>query len=365
MREYPIRVLHVVPNMNAGGLETLIMNIYRNIDRTKVQFDFLLHYEGEFFYSKEIRELGGKIYHTSVRDDSNLIKYFKDLNHFFKEHQEYRIIHGHMVSTAIFYLFYARKYRCEKRIIHSHNTNTIKGLKGTLKKILASFSTVFANEYFACGIMAGKSLFKDKTFHVVNNGIEIEKFRFNSKVREQVRKELKLSEFHLYGHVGRFNMQKNHAFLMKIFKEICKKDDLARLVLVGDGELKNQIFKMAEVLGIMDKIIYLGIRNDVNRLYQAMDLFILPSHFEGFPVVATECQAAGLPILVSNTVSDEIKIAPNVKFLSLDGNQEIWADCAIEMINEKRIDTADIVREAGYDIKDVASELQAFYLANW
>lgn len=360
-KQLPLRILHVVPNMNAGGLETLIMNIYRNIDRSQVQFDFLLHYEGEFFYSKEIRELGGRIYNLSVRDDNNVIKYLRDLRRFFAEHKEYTVVHGHMVSTAVFYLYYAKKNDIPMRIIHSHNTDTNSGMKGRLKKFLALFSTMFANTYFACGEMAGKSLFRGKKFIIINNGIDIEKFKFDKDIRIKVREELGLQDKNIYGHVGRFNYQKNHDFLIDIFSEIFKIDNHAVLLLIGDGELKKSILEKINKMGLSDKIIYLGVRADVNRLYQAMDCFILPSYFEGFPVVATECQAAALPMLVSDNVSKEIKIIDKIEFLGLQEASSKWAVKATEMVRLPRIDESDKVKLRGFDIKEEAKKITRIY----
>lgn len=364
MCKEPIRVLQVVPNMNAGGLETLIMNLYRNIDREKIQFDFLLHYDGDFFYSDEIRKLGGHIYNLTVRDDNNFLKYIRDLDTFFSNHKEYNIVHGHMVSTAVFYLHYAKKYGCKVRIVHSHNTNTVSGFKGLVKKMLAKWAVVPANTYFACGELAGKSLYGKKKFVVLNNGIDINRFRYSENIRKEVRKEINIEKNHVYGHVGRFNMQKNHKFLLEIFKEICKLDDKALLLLVGMGELEEDIFNQAKEMGIFNRIKYLGVRDDVNRLYQAMDIFILPSFFEGFPVVATECQASGLPMLVSDSVTREIKITPCVHFLSLDDDTKKWAKTATEIIKEKRHDYSEEVENSGYEIKNIANKLQNFYIEN-
>lgn len=364
MNEKTIRVLQVVPNMNAGGLETLIMNLYRNIDREKVQFDFLLHYDGDFFYSDEIRKLGGHIYNLTVRNDNNFVKYLRDLDTFFKNHKEYNIVHGHMVSTAVFYLHYAKKNGCKVRIVHSHNTNTVIGLKGIAKKVLAKAAIVPANTYFACGKLAGKFLYGKKKFIVLNNGIDVDQFKYSESIRKEVRKEINIENNHVYGHVGRFNMQKNHKFLLNVFNEICKIDDKAVLILVGMGELETEVFNQAKTMGIMNRIKYLGVRDDVNRLYQAMDVFIFPSYFEGFPVVATECQASGLPMLVSDSVTSEIKITPCVHFLSLNDGAKRWAKYATEIIEEQRKDYSKELINNGYDIKKIAYKLQNYYIEN-
>ena len=251
----PIRVLQVVPNMQAGGLETLIMNLYRNIDRSKVQFDFLVHYKGKFFYDDEIRKLGGKIYHLSVRDDNNFYKYLNDLNNFFKIHTEYKAVHGHMMSTAVFYMYYAKKYGVKLRIIHSHNSDTVPGLKGIVKYRLAKIAPMFANEYMACGIKAGRYLYGNKKFDVLNNGIDLSKFKFDSQIRNEYRRKLGLENKFVIGHIGRFNIQKNHEFLIQVFNEIQKLNENSVLLLIGDGELKAKVQEQVSVMNLTKKVI--------------------------------------------------------------------------------------------------------------
>ena len=232
----PVRVLQVVPNMQAGGLETLIMNLYRNIDRSKIQFDFLVHYKGKYFYDDEIKKLGGRIYHLSVRDDNNFLKYLNDLDHFFKTHREYKVVHGHMMSTAIFYMYYAKKYGVKIRIIHSHNSDTVPRLKGMVKYRLARLAPMVANNYFACGKTAGKYLYGDnRKFTILNNGIDLQKFKYNSQIRHEYRDNLGLNGKYVIGHIGRFNIQKNHKFLIKVFYDFQKEVPNSVLLLIGDG----------------------------------------------------------------------------------------------------------------------------------
>lgn len=358
----PIRVLQVVPNMQAGGIETLIMNLYRNIDRSKIQFDFLVHYNGRFFYDDEIERLGGRIYHLSVRDDNNVIKYIRDLNAFFKKHREYKAVHGHMVSTAVFYMYFAKKYGVKLRIVHSHNTNTVDGLKGLVKAKLAKLASVFANKYFACGKAAGKYLYGNKKFTVFNNGIDLEKFKYNEQVRKEYRKKLRLENKFVIGHIGRFNMQKNHHFLLQVFNELQKKRSNSILLLIGDGELKEDIIREVEQMGLKDKVRFLGVRKDTRELYQAMDIFLLPSLFEGFPVVAVEAQDAGLPIIASTNITDEIQLTPIVKFEDLNSSPQKWAESIVNVdAKQSRKDYALMLKKAGFDVKEEAKKLTTFY----
>ncbi len=358
----PVRVLQVVPNMQAGGIETLIMNLYRNVDRSKIQFDFLVHYKGDFFYDDEIRKLGGKIYHLSVRNDNNFPKYIRDLNNFFKNHPEYKAVHGHMVSTAVFYMYFAKKYGVKLRIVHSHNTDTVNGLKGIVKAKLARLAPLFANQYFACGEAAGRYLYGNKSFTVFNNGIDLDKFKFDSEIRKKYRKELGLENKFVVGHIGRFNMQKNHQFLIRTFNEIQKKKPNSTLLLIGAGELKHEVKNQVKNFGLESKVKFLGTRKDTNNLYQAMDFFLLPSLFEGFPVVAVEAQDSGLPILASNSITKEIDLTPNVKFESLKESPEKWAEYLLKWKFPKRKSHVTELQNAGFDIKKEAQDLTAFYI---
>lgn len=360
--DQPIRVLQVVPNMQAGGIETLIMNLYRNIDRSKIQFDFLVHYKGKFFYDDEIRRLGGRIYHLTVRDDNNFPKYLKDLNTFFKSHHEYKAVHGHMVSTAVFYMYFAKKYGVKLRIVHSHNTNTVDGLKGWTKARLAKLAPIFANQYFACGEAAGKYLYGSTPFTVFNNGIDLEKFEYNPKIRDDYRKKLGIENKLVIGHIGRFNMQKNHKFLLQVFNELQKKNPDSVLLLIGVGELEAKIQDQIRKLGLDNKVRFLGNRKDVQNLYQAMDIFLLPSLFEGLPVVAIEAQDAGLPIIASANITKEIALTPLVTFESLNNSVGDWVQAALsnKSLNNRK-GFADVLREKGFDIKQEAKKLSKYY----
>lgn len=358
----PIRVLQVVPNMHAAGLETLIMNMYRNIDREKIQFDFLVHYEQRNFYDDEIESLGGKIYRLSFREDKNIIKYLKDLDSFFSEHSEYKIIHGHMESTACFYLKVAKKYNVPIRILHSHNTSTEKNLKGSIKRQLLKLSTRNANKYFACSVAAGKFLYGNKKFEIINNAVDAERFSFDLEERKIIRKELNIDDYFVFGHVGRFNTQKNHKFLLQVFSEFLKTKPNSRLLLVGEGELENEIKTEINELGIVDHVLLLGVRKDVNRIYQALDIFLLPSLFEGLPVVGIESQASGTISVVSDTITDELKVTDLVSFLPLEKGAEYWAQHIINYSDYSKKDVSKQIKNSGYEVKAEASKLMKRYV---
>ena len=245
MKENLVRVLNVVPNMKAAGVETFIMNVYRNIDRTKVQFDFLVHSEKKEFYDDEIEKLGGKIYRLTYKDDKNFFKYIKDLNDFFSEHKEYEIVHGHMQSMMPVYLKIAKNHNVKIRIGHSHNNSYEKSMKGILLHILSRSSKKYANIKFACSVDSGKYLFGKKTkVEIINNGIEIDKFKFEESKRKQIREELKLNDDDiLIGNIGRMEKQKNQMFLVEVFKKLHEENKNYKLIIIGEGKLENKIKK--------------------------------------------------------------------------------------------------------------------------
>ncbi len=359
----PIRVLQVVPNMHRAGLETLIMNIYRNIDREKVQFDFLVHYNQRFDYDDEIEQLGGKIHRLSVREDNKFFKYFKGLNRFFKEHSEYKVVHGHMESFGFIYSHYAKKNGVKTVIAHSHNAFTEPNLKGFVKGIMNKPWKRTATDLFACSDKAGKFMFGKRPFRVINNGINCENFVFNEKVREDYRKLLDVEGKTVIGHIGRFEPQKNHTFLIDVFAKYSENHPNAILLLVGEGHLYDDIQKKVDLLGLEDKVRFLGVRSDLECVYQALDLFVLPSLFEGLPVVGVEAQSAGLPMLVADTVTNELCVTEFVEMLSLEEPYEEWCNKIDYMLeNIKRRDTTEDMNNAGFNIKQTAKYLQDFYI---
>lgn len=363
--DQPIRVLMINYKMQCAGIEAFIMNMYRNIDKSKVQFDFLVHYTEHQFYDDEIESLGGKIYRLSIREDNNFIKYIKELRSFFTSHPEYKIVHGHMESFGIFYLKASKNAGVPVRIAHSHIAQSNKGVKGAVKKLLNLSFNTYATDLFACSNVAGEFLFGKATpFTIFNNAIDMKRFIFNSAIREDTRKELNLQDNNfVIGHVGRFNTQKNHEFVIEIFSAIYTKDRSAVLLLIGEGELVERIKKKVEFLGLLNNVKFLGVRKDVDRLYQAMDIFILPSLFEGLPVSGIEAQAAGLKCIFSDAVTRQTTMTENTEYYELDLMPNRWADEILKWKNGyDRIDTSVSIRRAGYDIKDQAAKLQKFYL---
>ena len=280
-----IIVAHIMGKWNGGGVESVVMNYYKNIDRNRIQFHFLCDEDSTDIPYEEIEKLGGKV--IVITPYQKLFKYQKELYRIFKENN-YKIIHSHINALSVFPLRIAKKAGVPIRIAHSHSTSNKKEWKkNILKMILRPFSKLYANNYFACTEYAGKWLFgkkvvERKELNVINNAIDLKKFEFNENTREDLRKELGIKEDVLViGHVGRFMKQKNHEFLIDVFEKAIKQDDNIYLILVGQGPLEDKIKEMAKEKGIEYKILFLGQRNDVNKLYQAMDIFVLPSLYEG------------------------------------------------------------------------------------
>lgn len=355
----PIRILHIVTYMGRGGLETMLMNYYRSIDRTKVQFDFLTHRDFEADYDAEILALGGRIYHLPPLNPFSK-GYLSALDRFFAEHPEYRIVHSHLDCMAGIPLKAAKKHGVPVRIGHAHNSSQPKDAKYLLKLMYKRTIARNATRLFACSAEAGRWMFGGADFRVLNNAIDAQKYAFDAEIRSAARQKLGVSEDALLvGHVGRFDPQKNHSFLLTIFEKI---PGNARLLLVGDGALRPAAEQQAEELGIRDRIIFAGVRSDVDRLLQAMDVFLFPSLFEGLPVSIIEAQAAGLPCLISDKVPIECKKTELVTQLPLDAGASAWAEAVRSAAKTPRTNTLSQLRDAGFDIQANADWLADFYL---
>lgn len=353
----PIRILNIVPNMRAAGIETFIMNVYRNIDREKVQFDFLVHNMKREFFDDEIEKLGGKIYRCTYKDDKDIFKYIKDLNMFFKKHKEYKIVHGHMQSMMPLYLLIAKINNIPVRIAHAHNGSYEKSIKGFILHVFSRFSKCFSTNNWACSEIAGKYLFGKKPFEVIYNGIDIKKFEFNGEVREQKRKELNIDDdIFVIGHIGRFELQKNHEFIINLFNELNKENKKTILILIGEGKLENKIKEKVKKLNLEKAVFFLGVRNDVNELYNAFDCFILPSIYEGLPVVGIEAQIANLNCLFSDKITPELLISNNALRLPLRTDK--WVN---SLINFKKTDRKGVINLKKFNIKDISKKIQERY----
>lgn len=365
----PIRILHVFGRLDRGGAETMVMNLYRNIDRNNVQFDFIIHTEDKCDYEDEIKLLGGKIYRIPRYTGKNHFQYKKVWNAFFQNHSEYKIIHGHVRSTAAIYLRIAKKYGLIT-IAHSHSTSSGIGFSAIIKNILQYPVRYIADYLFACSNESGEWLFGKKAcrndnFFILNNAIDVKKFEFNEHTRARKRKELQIEKKFVIGHVGRFIKAKNHVFLIDIFKAVHDRNKDSVLLIVGDGELRQSIAKKVTEIGLNDSVIFTGIRNDIPELLQVMDVFVFPSLFEGLPVTLIEAQASGLPCVVSHTITREVMITPFIQFVSLKKSEDEWADIIYSMKYIKRECAHQYITNSGFNITDTSHKLTDFYLEKW
>lgn len=353
------RVLHIVPNMNVGGLETFIMNVYRHIDRDKVQFDFLEHYQEESAYDQEIIKLGGKIFHFTLRNDYNLVKYIVKLNKFFKEHQEYKIIHCHMESIGALVFIIAKLHGIKIRIGHAHTNSTNNNLKGFIKRIISKPFKYTTTINLACSDEAGKYLFKNKKYIVIPNAIDFDCFKYDNKIRQKLRKQLGIDDSFVIGHVGRMDSGKNQLFLLDIFYKYLMINPKAKLVLVGTGEYYEKIVEKITSLNITNNVLLLGVRHDINKLYSVFDLFIFPSLFEGLGIVLIEAQVNGLTCLASDTVPRTTKISNGIKYLSLH-NPDSWVKEITKLQNNNHQVKYNKVLN-NYDISTLIKKLENIY----
>lgn len=363
-----IRVLHSVSNMDRAGVETMLMNYYRHIDKNKVQFDFLCNKKKPGAYDDEIRALGGKIYHTPGLNPFKYGQYVKFMRSFAKKHPEYKIIHCHNAALAAYPLFAAKVAGIPERICHVHSASITFDYKWPIKIVCKRFLKPNLTKMWACGKAAGafyygKAAVDSGKVRVINNAIEIDRFVFNENVRNEMRQKHGLENSFVIGHAGRFMTQKNHAFLIKVFAELCKKESTAKLVLLGDGELQEDIKKQVVELQIEDRVLFMGNVSNVNEWYQAFDVFVLPSIWEGLPVVGIEAQAADLPCVFSADVTNEVGILKTTVFLSRKLPLEKWVKCILSYKGKyERVNRAKEIAAAGYDIKCEAQKLQQKYL---
>ena len=361
-----IRVLQAFTILNRGGAETMIMNYYRKIDRSKVQFDFLVHRQERGVYENEIEALGGKIFRISPVHPKNFISYQKEISHFLGEHKEYKIIHGNLSELGYFLYKEAKQQGVPTIICHAHNSKMSLDLKAPFRFYWKYACRKYITHMFSCSKHASKWLFGKKNESkaiVMYNAVDVNEFSFDSQKSGEMKERIGLVGKFVIGHVGRFNVQKNHDFLIDIFYEIKNKCDSAVLILVGQGELEKKMIQKVEKLGLQDSVVFLGSRADVNEVMQAFDVFLFPSLFEGLPVTMVEAQAAGLQCIISDTIPAEVEITNLVTFISLKKPATYWANETLKYKdNYKRKDWYEKFVNSGYDIKENAKWLQSFYL---
>ena len=353
----PIRVLQIGMHNEIGGIETYLMNYYRNIDRDYIQFDFINPYD-QLCFQEEITSLGGKIYNV-VNFKKHPYKFYKELKEIIRENN-YQIVHVNMMSAAnILPIIVAKKCNVKHIIAHSHNANTPSGIfRKILNKMNKQKLLKYATDFFACSHLAGEWMFgTDTDFTIINNAIDLKKFEKNKTIRLEKRKELNIDDKFVIGHVGRFCYQKNHEFLINVYYELQKKTNNAILFLIGAGELKNEIKEKVKKLNLADKVFFLDTTNKVNEYLQIMDMFVLTSRFEGLPVVGIEAQAAQLKCLFSDKITQEVKLIDTTDFLPIN-DCKLWADYINNYMKSKNNKVPNTEKLCEYNIIIAAKKIE-------
>lgn len=361
-----VRVLHVGMTPNHGGLESFVMNIYRHIDRSKVQFDFLTLNGDKIAYEDEIIDMGGKVY-PLIYKRRDLVKHFFNLPlKFLNSHKEIQVIHFHKSHLAdLDNLIVAKICGVPVRIVHAHSSGYIFPLGRItrfIEKLNKKYLDKLSTHNLSCSELAGEWMFDNLPYEVVPNAIDTDKFKFDVNKRENLRKKLSLENKFVIGHVGTFFDVKNQKFLVDVFGEFVKKRDDAKLLLIGEGPMKAEIIEKVDRMNLNNSVIFTGTKKNVNEYMQAIDVFVLPSKFEGFPIVSVEAQSAGLPCIISSNITREIAITDQVLFRSID-NIDDWV-VALEDIGNKRrrYDNLQQIKNAGYDIKTMSKHMELFYI---
>jgi glycosyltransferase involved in cell wall biosynthesis len=360
--EEPIRVLQIVTQMNRGGMESRLMDIYRNIDHSRIQFDFFTCRMDKGQFDDEIEALGGKVFYSQPLSIKNMLSIPKLVKGFLIKHPEYKIVHAHVNQWCGLILKGAQKVRVPVRIAHSRTSLEVHSAKNFVKNIIKISTNKYAIYRFAVSEKAGKWLFGPNTnFEVWPNAIQCEKFTFESSMRYAVREELGLKDEFTVIHVGNLKPEKNHSFLLEVFAELLKIHECSRLVLVGKDGVDGAFARKAKELCISEKVSFLGSRNDVNRLLQGGDVFVFPSLYEGFPGAVLEAQASGLPCIISDTITSEVCITQLVTQLPLSIGAKKWVESIIQKKGYPRNDTQSYFKQTGYDINSLVVKLMAFY----
>lgn len=373
MKKSPLRLLCIVGSMDAGGAETFLMKVYRELDKSKFQMDFYVSASHKGVYEDEIIRMGGRIF-KSIPKSKGFLKSFNNLVKVVKRQKYHYVMRVSQHSISTLDLLAAKMGGAKVLIYRSSNSNTGGGkLNRFLHKSFLLLPIIFAKVKIApsteAGIfMFGKRSVKKKQVNIIKNGIPIKSFIFDINKRKNIRNKLNLDDnVFLVGHVGRFTSQKNHTFLLEVFSKIIKNNKNSRLLLIGIGELENKVKERIKDLGLEEKVIFLGVRNDVPDLMMGMDCFIFPSLYEGMPNTVVEAQATGLPCLISDAITKEVEITPLIKFMSLNESSEIWAENALQYTN-KDIEREKINKQFdvnGYDIKQVVNKFtEVVFLSN-
>lgn len=369
--EQPIRVLHVLGTTQLGGAESRIMDLYRHIDRNRIQFDFLLHTGQKGYFDDEIAKLGGRIFRVPRFRLYNYFSYRKAMKAFFKEHHEFRVVQGHITSSAAIYLPVARKAGVPVTVAHARSAGVDQGMKGKITRWMRRNLSQKTDYMFTCSELAGISVFGRKAVEegrtiFIPNAIKCASFAYNERKRQEMREKLGLSEKYVIGHVGRFHYAKNHQFLLQVFAALCHNFPRENgceyaLLLLGEGALMDSVKKLAEELGVGDKVHFLGNKGNVYDYYQAMDYFVYPSRYEGMPGTIVEAQTAGLRCLMSDTICEEVVATELVNVMGLCEPPKEWAEYLAATADYERRSHREQMEAAGFDVASQARIMTEFY----
>lgn len=382
----PKIVLHVVGRMDIGGAESRIMDLYRHIDRKKVQFHFVQHTKDKCAFEDEVLSLGGKVYHVPRFNVKNYFVYKKAWEELFRRHPEIEVVHGHMTSTASIYLPIAKKAGVKITIAHARSAGVDPGIKGIITNFLRRNLYKKCDYRFTCSKLAGEAVFgnqnqENKKAMFIPNAIEVDKFAFDIETRDAIRQELGITDKYVIGHVGRFAHMKNHKYMLEILEQCIKIEKEKNypetiLMFLGDGPLREEIADKASEMGILSRVIFVGNKKDVYRYYQAMDYFLLPSFYEGLPGTAIEAQASGLPGIISDAVTKEAVVTDLIQMRSVKEESLRWAEIIMQQRETEwavcknmssfriteRGEYSRIVKQASFDVVEQANKMQEFYL---
>ena len=386
----PIRILHVLGQLNIGGAESRIMDLYRIMDKEKVQFDFVVHGDTQGYYENEIISLGGNVYHIPRFRMVNYLQYKSAWRKLLSSLQnedktsKIKMIQGHMTSTGSIYLPMAHEYGIQTSIAHARSAGVDSGIKGRLTKFLRRNISQKADYLFTCSQIAGISVFGKKAVEsgktiFIPNAIDVSKFKYDPSERNRMRKELLIDDRMVIGHVGSFRYAKNHEYVLQVFKEILDRypehqhkrgfedwnNKKPVLILLGEGSRLVQMKAQAEELGIANDVLFLGAHMNIQRYYNTMDLFIYPSRYEGLPGAVVEAQASGLKCIMSSQICDEVVATDLVTTMDIEEKPSVWAEKALELITQRTVRSSysEMVGEAGFRASDQAERLTKFYLS--
>lgn len=368
----PLKILFFIDRLRLGGIQALAKDILIHNDCNRMRIDILNLDDGtEYPLKKELMAMGIKIFQLKgiwLRTPLDFLTYWKAVDLFFEQHHNYDVVHVHSGPKNYYILKAARKWKIPVRVAHSHNTgfqskNPISVVLGNLLKypMMKNATHLIGCSRMACNWMFGKGCVERGTAQVLLNAIDCSLFIYNEEIRKEVRKELGVENKFVLGHVGRFEAQKNHTFLLDIFSEIAKIREDACLIMVGTGSLIDTMKQKADKLGISEKVKFLGFRNDRERIMQAMDSFVFPSLHEGLSVVLIEAQASGMPVFVSDTTTLEVSYSPYIKFLSLKQNSLEWAREILNrgIVNRKNMEAE--IKKGGFAISEMIDNLYQLY----